>query len=403
MEKRMFKHTRSLFILAPGLWLLACSAVAEDPDASAAGEGIDTLSQDLQSAAGSGYFSLRADVRRCAAPRCGGYFVKRVNLPLTRCADGRLRSECYVAELDLSALGLEQEQADTVRSDASRFLLRGEIEPFAGADPALGSLVVSEAWRGEGESPARGAFVRAKNEGIVCITTPCLSFSGQTLNLPLPAVRLAELDFSAVTDDPGDAFAQLNEAEGLLVNALPTIVSGPAGKAPGLDVRGYYLPFLAEPTAVACGSRGLGFCDDGEFCNFPVGANCGRADAPGQCAVLPEVCIEIFAPVCGCDGETYANSCFAAAAGVSVDFEGECPSEPSVCGTIAGLGCDEGQFCDFGVGQCRIADAAGQCADVPELCPLIFNPVCGCDGRTYANSCVAQSAGVSIDHAGDCR
>jgi uncharacterized protein DUF6748/Kazal-type serine protease inhibitor-like protein len=320
----MLKAASSLLVLAPGLWLLACSGAAADSGSDQANEGIDTLAQDLQSEVGGSYFSLRADVRRCAAPRCGGFFVQRVNRPTTLCADGRRRSECYVARLELDALGLSDEQAQALRSEPARFLLRGEITPLPGDSPELGSLSVSEAWQGEGQSPAPGLFVRAKNEGIVCITFPCLSFSGQTLNLPLPAARLAELDFSSVTDDPSEAFAQLDEPEGLLVSARPTLVSGPAGTAPGLEVRDYYLPFEADAVGAACGSRGLGQCIDGQFCDFPVGADCGRSDAPGRCAVPPEACIEIFAPVCGCDGQTYANSCFAAGAGVSVDFAGEC-------------------------------------------------------------------------------
>jgi hypothetical protein len=294
-----------------------------DSESEGSADAIDSVAQDLQTTSES-YFSLRADVRRCAAPRCGGFFVQRVNLPTTPCADGRRRSECYVAELDLAALGLSEEQETLLRADAARFLLRGAIEPLTGGSPELGRLQVSEAWRGEAESPVRGVFVRARNEGIVCITFPCLSFSGETLNLALPAVRLAELDFSRVTADPSDAFAQLNELDGLLVSARPTLVSGPAGSAAGLDVRDYYLPFEAKAASTACGSRGLGFCAEEQFCNFPLGADCGRSDAPGQCDSIPEVCPFIFNPVCGCDGETYSNDCIAHSAGVSIDYTGSC-------------------------------------------------------------------------------
>jgi hypothetical protein len=37
-------------------------------------------------------------------------------------------------------------------------------------------------------------------------------------------------------------------------------------------------------------------------------------------------CLEIYEPVCGCDGFTYSNTCYATISGVLSWTEGECPN-----------------------------------------------------------------------------
>jgi hypothetical protein len=73
-----------------------------------------------------------------------------------------------------------------------------------------------------------------------------------------------------------------------------------------------------------CGTRGAGDCDEGLYCQFSPEVECGRSDGGGTCAIPAQVCVDVWEPVCGCDGVTYSSACHASMAGVSVEFSGEC-------------------------------------------------------------------------------
>ena len=141
-------------------------------------------------------------------------------------------------------------------------------------------------------------------------------------------------------------------------------------------------------------------CGAGSYCSTAVDV-CLTAEVVGFCQPIPTSCAEAVDPVCGCDGNQYQNACLAARAGVSVSATGTCPV--SECGGIEALACaDSTTYCQFPQGTCTDADPVGTCAVVPTSCSALSSPVCGCDGHTYTNACVAAKAQVSVQSTGPC-
>ncbi len=67
--------------------------------------------------------------------------------------------------------------------------------------------------------------------------------------------------------------------------------------------------------AVDCGAR--------EYCARPIGA----CESPGTCRGRPQICLQLYSPVCSCENKDYGNACKAAAYGASVGRADVCPAD----------------------------------------------------------------------------
>ena len=135
-------------------------------------------------------------------------------------------------------------------------------------------------------------------------------------------------------------------------------------------------------------------CGSNEYCAFSGSQACGGS---GTCKSKPQNCTQQYNPVCGCNGMTYSNACTAHSSGVAVAHTGKCQS-----GCQNNSECNSGEYCDFGqTSQCG-ANSNGTCRTIPQACTQQYDPVCGCDGTDYSNSCMAHSNGVSVAYKGQC-
>jgi len=316
------KSVKLVFLAVVWAGLAACGSAAADNGVNALGAG---------PAANPSYYTVNPDPRNCIAPGCGGFFLKQVNQEATPCPDGSVQSECYVGRLDLRALRLSPDAEIVLQTHASQFLLRGTMVQ----QDDQGVFIANEAWRGhEGRTPS-GSFYRVTNSGITCITYPCPSYNAERLNTAEPPQSLADIFLDQVTPDPANIRTQLHEPEGVLAAGSLVPVTGPAGTASALQASEAYIPYQeSQPSlqaaltaqltqkSAACDLRRQ--CGEGMYCRFLADDPCGRADGPGICALRPQLCTQIYAPVCGCNGQTYSNACQAAGQGVNVEYAGQC-------------------------------------------------------------------------------
>jgi hypothetical protein len=185
----------------------------------------------------SSFYSFRRDLRRCASPRCGGYFVKLVNQARTRCADNRWQSECYVARIDWNG---------ETEPDSERGLLRGTIHCGRGQfgfPGRYGWLSVSEVWRAGSENQPIGTFFRVRDRGIRCIAAPCATHHEARLNSTVSR-NIAGVDLAGANASDNvlsEATAAMTTTDGILVSGDHAPVTGPAGRSQMLKASQFYV------------------------------------------------------------------------------------------------------------------------------------------------------------------
>ena len=225
-----FKKVRALLfsVLLVSLALVPSVTQSRAPSPNNKTSPTESATQAL--APNSTFYALRPDMRKCASPMCGGYFVRRVNQTLTTCANGKQMAECYIAGIDWNG---------TTQVDPGRALIRGTLLTQEG----YGALKVSEVWQAITDSTPSGEFYRVRDLGIRCIAAPCETHTEAKLNTTITR-KIAGVNLPSV-EPPKELMEEVYRAmtgdQGVLVAGSLADVTGPAGRSKTLNATQLYM------------------------------------------------------------------------------------------------------------------------------------------------------------------
>ncbi len=231
----------AILAVMPALFAIPTVVTTSMPAIPIQNDGTTVSESPDSLASTSTFYTLRPDFRRCAAPLCGGYFIKRVNQAVTRCADGRNMSECYVASIDWN---------NATEVPINRALLRGSLSRRSTPQGKFGVLKVDEVWQAATDNKSSTEFYRARDLGVRCIAAPCLSHHEAKLNTTMSR-KIAGVDIAfvgAAEEAISEATKAMTSDEGMLVAGTHTTITGPGGAAQMLKATQFYLRTRAADT-----------------------------------------------------------------------------------------------------------------------------------------------------------
>ena len=259
----MTKLLTSLCALAGlALFVGGCSGAADDGSDIAETEETAQAADALSSTTLS-YVSLRKDTRTCAAPKCGGYYIKDVNRTMT---------EQYVSGLDFKPYGLPTDVINNVlAAPAKELVIYGKLGAV-NATYGTRALVVAAAYRGlPGMVPATtDVFYAAKDRSpqISCFSAPCPNDVANTLNSTtntyFSSYRVTRAAKSFV--DQNWLVDRINQHGALVAGKIVNGTLYPAGYEKVLDASQVYLNVAAMKGP--CPAFRLAACPTGQVWSY---------------------------------------------------------------------------------------------------------------------------------------
>lgn len=321
------------------LGLLASALLSLPGCAATEADEVAVSEDDLSANGNDGFWRVVGrDFRKCSFPQCGGFYVAKVNGALTRCADGSVADKCYVAQIDLGKLDLPAQQEADVLEAAQA----GNVV-LRTKGLTTGRIDMPQA---NANGSPRSGILKAVEGWSRLAPTQDSSFAGTLY-------RAGDSGIRCITAPcPSLRAAKINGRKKSNVNGIDL-----AGVTPQ--------PSQEELDAAWSSLAETGFL----FATTSTGL------------------------------ELKANAVY-----TRVVAREEAPDEGPLCGGRGMPQCDAGQTCIYDLAAaCGSFDAPGHCQTTTAmLCPQVMDPVCGCDGVTYSNECMAHVAGTSAMSKGAC-